>query len=71
MTFTASPHHVGLSVADLEAEERWYRLSLGLTEVVERVELPEPAVRTVVLRAPSGLPSRADRGRWFDTVISR
>ncbi|HWH12483.1 MAG TPA: VOC family protein [Solirubrobacteraceae bacterium] len=55
MAFTASPHHVGLSVADLEAEERWYRLSLGLTEVVERVELPEPAVRTVVLRAPSGL----------------
>jgi hypothetical protein len=25
MAFTASPHHVGLSVADLEAEQRWYQ----------------------------------------------
>jgi catechol 2,3-dioxygenase-like lactoylglutathione lyase family enzyme len=55
MPFTASPHHVGLSVADLDAEQRWYQHNLGLTEVIERVELPEPAVRTVVLRAASGL----------------
>jgi catechol 2,3-dioxygenase-like lactoylglutathione lyase family enzyme len=50
MAFTASPHHVGLSVADLDAEQRWYQLNLGLEEVVERVQLPEPRVRTVVLR---------------------
>jgi catechol 2,3-dioxygenase-like lactoylglutathione lyase family enzyme len=55
MAFTASAHHVGLSVADLEAEQRWYQSHLGLNEVVERVQLPEPPVRTVVLRAPSGL----------------
>lgn len=45
MTFTASPHHVGLSVADLEAEERWYRLGLGLTEVVASSCLSPPYVR--------------------------
>jgi catechol 2,3-dioxygenase-like lactoylglutathione lyase family enzyme len=55
MAFTASAHHVGLSVADLDAEQRWYRSNLGLEQVVERVQLPEPPVRTVVLRAPSGL----------------
>lgn len=55
MAFTASAHHVGLSVADLDAEQRWYQSNLGLDEVVERVQLPEPPVRTVVLRAPSGL----------------
>jgi catechol 2,3-dioxygenase-like lactoylglutathione lyase family enzyme len=55
MAFTASAHHVGLSVADLDAEQRWYQLNFGLDEVVERVQLSEPPVRTVVLRAPSGL----------------
>jgi catechol 2,3-dioxygenase-like lactoylglutathione lyase family enzyme len=55
MPFTASAHHVGLSVADLDAEQRWYQLNLGLDEVVERVQLAEHGVRTVVLRAPSGL----------------
>jgi catechol 2,3-dioxygenase-like lactoylglutathione lyase family enzyme len=55
MPFTASPHHVGLSVADLDAEQRWYQHNLGLNEVIERVELRDPPVRTVVLRAPSGL----------------
>jgi hypothetical protein len=55
MPFTASPHHVGLSVADLDAEQHWYQKHLGLAEVIERVELPDPPVRTVVLRAPSGL----------------
>jgi catechol 2,3-dioxygenase-like lactoylglutathione lyase family enzyme len=48
-------HHVSLSVADLDAQQRWYQRALGLTEVVERFELPEPAVRTVVLRGASGL----------------
>jgi catechol 2,3-dioxygenase-like lactoylglutathione lyase family enzyme len=48
-------HHVSLSVADLDAEQRWYQQALGLTDVIERFELPEPAVRTVVLRGTSGL----------------
>jgi len=48
-------HHVSLSVADLDAAQRWYRQALGLSEVIERFELPEPAVRTVVLRGASGL----------------
>jgi hypothetical protein len=33
MPFTVSGHHVGLSVADLDAEQRWYQLNLGLDEV--------------------------------------
>jgi catechol 2,3-dioxygenase-like lactoylglutathione lyase family enzyme len=48
-------HHVGLSVADLDAQQRWYQMALGLSEVIERFELPEPAVRTAVLQGPSGL----------------
>jgi catechol 2,3-dioxygenase-like lactoylglutathione lyase family enzyme len=48
-------HYVSLSVADLDAEQRWYQQALGLTDVMERFELPEPAVRTVVLRGPRGL----------------
>jgi catechol 2,3-dioxygenase-like lactoylglutathione lyase family enzyme len=55
MTIEASFHHVSLSVADLDAEQRWYKQVLGLDEVVERFELPEPPVRTVVLRAANGL----------------
>jgi catechol 2,3-dioxygenase-like lactoylglutathione lyase family enzyme len=51
----ASFHHLSLSVADLEAEQRWYQEVLGLDEVVERVQLEEPPVRTVVLRGPNGL----------------
>jgi catechol 2,3-dioxygenase-like lactoylglutathione lyase family enzyme len=55
MAFTATSHHVGLSVADLDAEQCWYEQALGLDEVVERFELPDPHVRTVVLRARNGL----------------
>lgn len=55
MAITASAHHVGLSVADLGAQQRWYQVNLSLDEVLERVQLPESPVRTVVLRAPSGL----------------
>ena len=55
MTVIARPHHVALSVADLDAQQHWYQQALGLTEVVERFELPRPHVRTVVLRAPDGL----------------
>jgi catechol 2,3-dioxygenase-like lactoylglutathione lyase family enzyme len=55
MSVIARPHHVCLSVADLDVQQRWYQQALGLTEVVERFELPEPHVRTVVLRAPNGM----------------
>ena len=48
-------HHVSLSVADLDAQQAWYRQALGLAEIVEQFELPEPATRTVVLRGPGGL----------------
>src|SRR5438132_14422506 len=55
MSIGAIFHHVSLSVADLDAQQRWYEQVLGLDEVVERVALPEPPVRTVVLRARNGL----------------
>jgi catechol 2,3-dioxygenase-like lactoylglutathione lyase family enzyme len=55
MAVSARFHHVSLSVADLDAQQRWYQQTLGLTEVVERFDLPSPRVRTVVLRAPNGL----------------
>jgi catechol 2,3-dioxygenase-like lactoylglutathione lyase family enzyme len=46
---------IALSVGDLDAQQRWYQQALGLDEVVEHFELPEPRVRTVVLRAANGL----------------
>jgi catechol 2,3-dioxygenase-like lactoylglutathione lyase family enzyme len=55
MTFIARSHHVGLSVADLDAQQRWYQQTLGLRELVEQFELPQPHIRTVQLRAPNGL----------------
>jgi catechol 2,3-dioxygenase-like lactoylglutathione lyase family enzyme len=55
MPVIARSHHIGLSVADLDAQQRWYQQALGLDEVVEHFELPEPRVRTVVLRAANGL----------------
>jgi catechol 2,3-dioxygenase-like lactoylglutathione lyase family enzyme len=55
MSIGARFHHVSLSVADLDASQSWYEQVLGLDEVVERVALPEPSVRTVVLRARNGL----------------
>jgi catechol 2,3-dioxygenase-like lactoylglutathione lyase family enzyme len=48
-------HHVSLSVADLAAQQRWYREALGFTEVIEQFEVPEPAIRTAVLQADSGV----------------
>jgi catechol 2,3-dioxygenase-like lactoylglutathione lyase family enzyme len=48
-------HHISLSVADLDAEEAWYRRALGLTRTDERLELPEAGVRTVVLSDGDGL----------------
>jgi catechol 2,3-dioxygenase-like lactoylglutathione lyase family enzyme len=55
MTVIARSHHIGLSVADLDAQQHWYQEAFGLREVVEEFELPQPHVRTVVLRAPNGL----------------
>jgi catechol 2,3-dioxygenase-like lactoylglutathione lyase family enzyme len=55
MPVIARSHHVGLSVADLDAQQLWYQQALGLDEVVEQFELPEPHVRTAVLRAANGL----------------
>jgi catechol 2,3-dioxygenase-like lactoylglutathione lyase family enzyme len=47
--------HVGLSVADLDAQRRFYADALGLTEVVEQFEMPEAHVRSTVLQAGNGL----------------
>ncbi|MGW2225922.1 VOC family protein [Streptomyces formicae] len=48
-------HHVSLSVADLAAQESWYADAFGLTQVEERLEMPEAGVRTVVLSDAAGL----------------
>jgi glyoxylase I family protein len=48
-------HHVSLSVADLDTQEAWYRAALGLTEVDERLDLPEAGVRTAILSNAAGL----------------
>lgn len=48
-------HHISLSVADLPAQEAWYGGAFGLTQVDERVEIPEAGVRTVVLSNASDL----------------
>jgi catechol 2,3-dioxygenase-like lactoylglutathione lyase family enzyme len=55
MSLSARPHHVALSVADLDSQHRWYQLAFGLNAIVEQLDLPELNVRTVVLRASSGL----------------
>ncbi|GAA1898330.1 VOC family protein [Asanoa iriomotensis] len=47
--------HVGLSVADLDAQRRFYADALGLTEVEEQFALPEAHVRSTILRAANGL----------------
>jgi catechol 2,3-dioxygenase-like lactoylglutathione lyase family enzyme len=47
--------HVGLSVADLDRQERFYRAAFDLVYAVERVDLPEAGVRTVILRSGTGL----------------
>jgi catechol 2,3-dioxygenase-like lactoylglutathione lyase family enzyme len=55
MSVIARSHHIAVSVADLDMQQRWYQQALGLDEVVEQFELPEPRVRTVVLLAANGL----------------
>jgi catechol 2,3-dioxygenase-like lactoylglutathione lyase family enzyme len=47
--------HVGLSVADIDLQSDFYGRALGLTEIEERVNLPEAHVRTAILRDESGL----------------
>jgi catechol 2,3-dioxygenase-like lactoylglutathione lyase family enzyme len=47
-------HHVSLSVADLDAQERWYRTAFGLEDVEERLDLPEVGVRTAILSDGAG-----------------
>jgi catechol 2,3-dioxygenase-like lactoylglutathione lyase family enzyme len=47
--------HVGLSVADLDSQRRFYADALGLTEVEEEFAMPEAHVRSTVLRAVNGL----------------
>jgi catechol 2,3-dioxygenase-like lactoylglutathione lyase family enzyme len=48
-------HHISLSVADLDAQEAWYRGAFGLSQVDERLDLPEAGVRTVILGDGAGL----------------
>ncbi|MCU1490472.1 MAG: glyoxalase/bleomycin resistance protein/dioxygenase [Acidimicrobiaceae bacterium] len=52
---TVSFDHVSISVAVLDAQLAWYGRALGFAEVVERYELPEPPVRTAVLKSGSGI----------------
>ena len=52
--FAARSHHVSLSVANLDAQQHWYEEVLGLHEE-QRFDLPDPPVRTVLLRAHNGL----------------
>lgn len=47
--------HVGLSVADLDAQRRFYSDALGLDIVEEEFAIPEAQVRTAILRGPAGL----------------
>jgi catechol 2,3-dioxygenase-like lactoylglutathione lyase family enzyme len=47
--------HVGLSVADLDAQRDFYAAALGMTAVDEEFTMPEARVRTAILRSPDGL----------------
>jgi catechol 2,3-dioxygenase-like lactoylglutathione lyase family enzyme len=50
----ATANHVGLSVKNLDAERNWYEKAFNMKEE-QHFELPNPRVRTVLLRAPNGL----------------
>ena len=52
-TFTFD--HVGLSVADLDAQRRFYREALSLVEEAGHIEIPAAQIRTAILRGPTGL----------------
>jgi catechol 2,3-dioxygenase-like lactoylglutathione lyase family enzyme len=47
--------HVGLSVADLDAQRRFYIQALGLDEQIGHTEIPQAQIRTLILRGPTGL----------------
>jgi catechol 2,3-dioxygenase-like lactoylglutathione lyase family enzyme len=47
--------HVGLSVADLGAQRRFYADALGMTEVDEEFAMPEAHIRSTILRSADGL----------------
>jgi catechol 2,3-dioxygenase-like lactoylglutathione lyase family enzyme len=47
--------YVGLSVAELDAQRRFYANALGLTEDAGHVEIPATQIRTAVLRSQTGL----------------
>jgi catechol 2,3-dioxygenase-like lactoylglutathione lyase family enzyme len=47
--------HVGLSVADLDAQRRFYADALGMTEVDEEFAMPEAHIRSTILRSADGL----------------
>jgi catechol 2,3-dioxygenase-like lactoylglutathione lyase family enzyme len=55
MSIIVRHHHVSIAVRDLDAQESWYSRVLGFTEPIERVAIPDPAVRTVILQAANGL----------------
>jgi catechol 2,3-dioxygenase-like lactoylglutathione lyase family enzyme len=50
----ATENHVGLSVKNLDLEKQWYEKVFGMEEI-QHFELPQPKVRTVLLRSPNGL----------------
>src|ERR1700757_124516 len=52
-TFTFD--HVGLSVADLDAQRRFYGEALSLVEDAGHIEIPAAQIRTAILRGPTGL----------------
>ena len=54
MPFPVRFHHVSVSVADLDAQRRWYADALGFTEVIEQFEVPEAGVRTAVVQTAGG-----------------
>jgi catechol 2,3-dioxygenase-like lactoylglutathione lyase family enzyme len=46
--------YIALSVADLDAQSRFYSDALGLVEETQ-TEIPDAHIRTVILRSPSGI----------------
>ena len=47
--------HVGLSVADLDAQRDFYAVALDMTHVEEEFTMAEARIRTAILRNPDGL----------------
>lgn len=47
--------HVGLSVANLDVQRRFYADALGMTVAEEELEMPDAGIRTAILRNAHGL----------------